>query len=89
MNLFSPVKKYPSLQWSSYSVVEEANEFYERIKDKPSCVLEKYSAVVEPKGFFDTSNFLNDGRRKARLAATQRVLSDRKIASLLERKLSE
>jgi len=77
-------RQYSSL-WYSDELTKRANEFYERIKEKPTNMLKIYDRMVEPRGFIDGLKYLLNSRRRVRHAAVERVLFERK----LEEKLTE
>ena len=56
-----------------------ADSFYEKIKDKPVEVLERYLSRTSQKDFWDGLSLMFDTLRQARRKAVYRVLFDREV----------
>ena len=72
LNPVSPLK-LPKL-------ADKIDQFYERVKDKPTQVLERYNSKIKPKGLLGRLlMFFCNKDRKIRYAATQRALFEKKL----------
>ena len=62
-----------------------ATQFYERIKDKPLKILERYHQIIRTRGFCDTISYGFDKKRQARRTALFKV----RIEKNMERERKE